>query len=69
LLSVPDFQAIPASGDGYDVTGKVVLPGAGTLALDGDLDLKSRSWKLAGRVRDVAADQNLLTIAQSTMPQ
>ena len=69
LLSVPDFQAIPASGDGYDVTGKVVLPGAGTLALDGDLDLRSRSWKLAGRVRDVAADQNLLTIAQSTMPQ
>ncbi|MFO0176671.1 MAG: hypothetical protein ACK55P_05695 [Planctomyces sp.] len=69
LLAVPDFQAIPASGQGYDVTGQVVLPGAGTLALDGDLDLKSRSWKLAGRVRDVAADQNLLTIAQSTMPQ
>lgn len=69
LLSVPDFQAIPASGEQYDVAGRVVLPGAGTLALEGDLDLKSRSWMLAGRVRDVAADQNLLTIAQSTMPQ
>ena len=68
-LSVPEFQAIPGSGDAYDFLGDLVLPGAGTLSLRGGCNLQSRSWSIAGKVRDVTADQSLIELARSTTPQ
>jgi hypothetical protein len=69
IVSTPLFQAIPGSGDQYDFTGLVSLPGAGNLAVNGDCDLKRNLWKLGGRLTGVSADQNLLELAKSTAPQ
>ncbi|MFM7037418.1 MAG: AsmA-like C-terminal region-containing protein [Planctomycetaceae bacterium] len=67
--AVPEFQAVPASGSAYDFLGAASLPGAGLLALRGGCDLLDRSWSLAGSVRDVRLDQNLLELAVTTFPQ
>ena len=68
-LRVPEFQAVPGSGTLYDFLGDLVLPGAGTLSLRGGCNLKNRTWSIAGRVRDVTADQSLIDLARSTTPQ
>ena len=69
LAAVPEFQAIPASATDYDFLGAASVPGAGLLALRGGCDLSDRSWSLAGSVRDVRLDQNLLELAVTTFPQ
>ncbi len=69
LLSTSLFQAVPKSGEAYDFTGTVTLPGAGDLALSGDCDLKAHCWKLGGRLTGVTADQSLLELAKATSPQ
>ena len=69
LVSSPLFQAIPASGESYDFTGLLTLPGAGDLTINGDCDLRQKTWSLGGKLNDVTADQSLLEIAKSTAPQ
>ena len=69
LLTSPQVQALPTSQHAYDLAGDIELPGAGTLKLGGNWDLKSHQWKLAGNLRDVSADQNLLQLAQATNPE
>ncbi|MFM7056761.1 MAG: AsmA-like C-terminal region-containing protein [Planctomycetota bacterium] len=69
LATIPEFQAIPASGTEYDFLGAASVPGAGLLALRGGCDLHDRAWSLAGSVRDVRLDQNLLELAVTTFPQ
>ncbi len=69
LVSTPSFQAIPVSGDAYDFTGLLTLPGAGDLALTGECDLKKKTWSLGGTLQSVSADQSLLEMAKSTAPQ
>jgi hypothetical protein len=66
---VPEFHAVPASSSEYDFLGSASVPGAGLLTLQGGCDLSDRSWSLAGAVRDVRLDQNLLELATTTFPQ
>lgn len=67
--AIAEFQAVPASGSEYDFLGAANIPGAGRLALRGGCNLIERSWSLAGSVRDVRLDQNLMELAVTTFPQ
>lgn len=69
LLTAPEMQAVPASSHGYDFDGAIDLPGAGLLQMGGMCDLKTASWNLEGRMRDVRADHQLLDLAHSTNPE
>ncbi len=69
LVSTPLFQAVPSSGESYDFTGLLTMPGAGNLALTGDWDLRQKTWALGGTLNNVSADQSLLEMAKSTAPQ
>lgn len=69
LLDCPQLQAVPSSQHAYDIDGSVALPGIGLLKLSGNGDMKSKQWKLGGRLRDVRANQDLMQMAQATAPQ
>ncbi len=68
MLSSPKLQAVPSSRYGYDLDGGIELPGAGLLKFAGAWDLQTRNWKVGGRLKDVAADQNLIRLAQAANP-
>jgi hypothetical protein len=69
LLTAPELQAVPSSSHGYDFDGAIDLPGAGLLEMGGMCDLKTASWNLEGRMRNVRADHQLLHLAHSTNPE
>ena len=69
IVTSPLLQAIPVSGDAYDFSGSLALPGAGSLAVDGNCNLAKKEWKLGGRLSGITADQSLMDLAKSTTPQ
>jgi len=69
IVTSPLFQAIPGSGEAYDFSGSLALPGTGNLAVDGNCNLVTKEWQLGGRLDGIMADQSLMELAKSTAPQ
>lgn len=67
-LDCPKLQAIPASQHAYDFDGGIALPGVGILNVRGEGDIKTKKWRLGGRLRDVRANQDLMQIANAATP-
>lgn len=68
VLDCPQLQAEPASQHSYDFDGGVSLPGVGVLNLRGEGDIRTKQWKLGGRLRNVRANQELMQIATAATP-
>ncbi len=65
----PRFVAVPASQRGYDFDGAINLPGAGLMKLRGMCDLESAQWEIGGHLKDVRADENLMSLMQKANPK
>ncbi len=69
IVTSPLFQAIPRSAETYDFLGRLTLPGAGNLAINGACNLATKDWNLSGKVNGIKADQSLMDLAKSTAPR